>query len=160
MRNPSHRVVMAALAGGDGECGDCGSHGVGSGTSSIGWGHLVCRVVRAKGGDRTDVFQRDWLERDDLPGGRRKKLRTIWYAEEVGSTDTAVAELKELLGHVFESPKPTGLVRRLLGTMPETHGRLVVEDGWKPVYRIRTQPNRVVYTLAGDYPVPGPLRRD
>jgi hypothetical protein len=48
----------------------------------------------------------------------------------------------------------------LLGTLPETHGRLVVEDGWKPIYRIRTRPNRVVYTLAGDFPVPGPLRRD
>jgi hypothetical protein len=48
----------------------------------------------------------------------------------------------------------------LLGTLPETHGRLVVEDGWKPVFRIRTRPNRVVYTLAGDFPVPGPLRRD
>ena len=52
------------------------------------------------------------------PGGRRKKLRTIWLAEEVGSTDTAVAELKEIVGHVFESPKPTGLVRRILQTMP------------------------------------------
>ena len=39
------------------------------------------------------------------PGGRRKKLRTIWLAEEVGSTDTAVAELKEIVGHVFESPE-------------------------------------------------------
>ena len=51
-------------------------------------------------------------------GGRRKKLRTIWLAEEIGSTDTAVAELKALLGHVFESPKPTGLVRRILETLP------------------------------------------
>ena len=41
-----------------------------------------------------------------------------WPSEEIGSTDTAVAELKELVGHVFESPKPTGLVRRILGTMP------------------------------------------
>jgi adenine-specific DNA-methyltransferase len=49
---------------------------------------------------------------------RRKKLRTIWLAEEVGSTDTAVAELKALVGHVFESPKPTGLIRRILATMP------------------------------------------
>lgn len=78
-------------------------------------GDLVCRVVRGRRGERVDVFQRDWLERD---GGRRKKLPTIWLAEEVGSTDTAVAELKELVGHVFESPKPTGLVRRVLGTMP------------------------------------------
>lgn len=79
---------------------------------------LVCRVVKGKSGDRVDVYQRDWLHRDE-PGGRRKKLRTIWLAEEIGSTDTAVAELKELVGHVFESPKPTGLVRRVLGTMPD-----------------------------------------
>ena len=76
---------------------------------------LVCREIRGVRGPRVDVFQRDWLE---TPGGRRKKLRTIWLAEEVGSTDTAVAELKQLLGHHFESPKPTGLVRRILRTMP------------------------------------------
>jgi adenine-specific DNA-methyltransferase len=81
-------------------------------------GDLVCRVVRGARGERVDVFQKDWLHRD-TPGGRRKKLRTIWLAEEVGSTDTAVAELKEILGPVFESPKPTGLVRRILGTMPD-----------------------------------------
>jgi adenine-specific DNA-methyltransferase len=80
-------------------------------------GDLVCRVVKGKRGERVDVFQKDWLH-PDTPGGRRKKLRTIWLAEEVGSTDTAVAELKEVVGHVFESPKPTGLVRRILTTMP------------------------------------------
>jgi adenine-specific DNA-methyltransferase len=79
---------------------------------------LVCRVVRGRGGERVDVYQRDWLHRD-VPGGRRKKLRTIWLAEEIGSTDTAAAELKEVAGHLFESPKPTGLVRRLLATMPD-----------------------------------------
>jgi len=78
---------------------------------------LVCRWVRGLGGERVDVFQRDWLH--PLSGTRRKKLRTIWLAEEIGSTDTAVAELKAILGHVFESPKPTGLVRRILGTMPD-----------------------------------------
>lgn len=76
---------------------------------------LVCREIRGLRGPRVDVFQRDWL---DAPGGRRKKLRTIWLAEEVGSTDTAVAELKQVVGHLFESPKPTGLVRRILRTMP------------------------------------------
>jgi adenine-specific DNA-methyltransferase len=79
---------------------------------------LVCRLIKGRNGERVDVFQRDWLHRD-VPGGRRKKLRTIWLAEEVGSTDTAVAELKEIVGHVFESPKPTGLLRRILGTMPD-----------------------------------------
>ena len=79
---------------------------------------LVCRRINGRAGERVDVFQRDWLDRDHR-GSRRKKLRTIWLAEEVGSTDTAVAELKAIVGHVFESPKPTGLVRRILGTMPD-----------------------------------------
>lgn len=80
---------------------------------------LVCRRLTGKLGERIDIYQRDWL---DVAGGaglpRRKKLRTIWTAAEVGSTDTAVAELKALAGHVFESPKPTGLLRRILQTMP------------------------------------------
>jgi adenine-specific DNA-methyltransferase len=74
---------------------------------------LVCKAVNGRTGRRVDVFQKDWLHE-----GRRKKLRTIWLAEEVGSTDTAVAELKEIVGHLFESPKPTGLLRRIIGTMP------------------------------------------
>ncbi len=74
---------------------------------------LVCRRVKSRAGDRVDVFQKDWLE-----PGRRKKLRTIWLSDEIGSTDTAVAELKALVGHLFESPKPTGLIRRILTTMP------------------------------------------
>ena len=77
-------------------------------------GDLVCRVVAGRLGERVDVFQKDWLSPD-----RRKKLRTIWLAEEIGSTDTAVAELKALVGQVFESPKPTGLTRRILQTMPD-----------------------------------------
>src|SRR5262245_26586405 len=75
---------------------------------------LVCRWVGKAERRRADVFQRDWLHE-----GRRKKLRTIWLAEEVGSTDTAVMELKALVGHLFESPKPTGLLRRVLETMPD-----------------------------------------
>lgn len=102
---------------------------------------LVCRRLNGRLGERVDVYQRDWLDRTGSTGAatasaatsaggesaggastayvaRRKKLRTIWLAEEIGSTDTAVAELKELVGHVFESPKPTGLLRRILATMP------------------------------------------
>jgi adenine-specific DNA-methyltransferase len=75
---------------------------------------LVCRWVNGTLGRRADVFQLDWLHE-----GRRKKLRTIWLASEIGSTDTAVAELKALVGHLFESPKPTGLIRRILETMPD-----------------------------------------
>jgi adenine-specific DNA-methyltransferase len=75
---------------------------------------LVCRWVGSGERRRADVFQLDWLHE-----GRRKKLRTIWLAAEVGSTDTAVMELKALVGHLFESPKPTGLLRRVLETMPD-----------------------------------------
>jgi adenine-specific DNA-methyltransferase len=75
---------------------------------------VVCRWVGAGERRRADVFQRDWLHE-----GRRKKLRTIWLAHEIGSTDTAVSELKALVGHLFESPKPTGLIRRILETMPD-----------------------------------------
>jgi adenine-specific DNA-methyltransferase len=75
---------------------------------------LVCRWVGGATGRRADVYQLDWLH-----DGRRKKLRTIWLASEVGSTDTAVAELKALVGHLLESPKPTGLLRRILETMPD-----------------------------------------
>jgi adenine-specific DNA-methyltransferase len=74
---------------------------------------LVCRWVGKDERRRADVFQRDWWHE-----GRRKKLRTIWLAEEIGSTDTAVMELKALVGHLFESPKPTGLLLRVLETMP------------------------------------------
>nr|WP_218910431.1 site-specific DNA-methyltransferase [Nocardioides thalensis] len=81
-------------------------------------GDLVCRWVEGVTGRRADVYQRDWRDVTHDGRGRRKKLRTIWLAEEIGSTDTAVAEVKALVGKVFESPKPTGLVRRILDTMP------------------------------------------
>jgi len=77
---------------------------------------LVCRRIRGRLGERADVFQKDWRHRE---GGRRKKLTTIWLAREVGSTDTAVAELKALVGPVFESPKPTGLLLRILDMLPD-----------------------------------------
>ncbi len=74
---------------------------------------LVCRTIKGRTGIRVDLFQKDWLH-----PGRRKKLRTVWESEEIGSTDTAAAEVKALIGPCFESPKPTGLLRRILNTMP------------------------------------------
>ena len=79
---------------------------------------LMCRRVRGRLGERIDVYQRDWLSRDASGDARRKKLTSIWLTEEIGSTDTAVAEMKSLVGPLFESPKPTGLIRRILATMP------------------------------------------
>ncbi|QLQ11863.1 MAG: site-specific DNA-methyltransferase [Nocardioidaceae bacterium] len=75
---------------------------------------LVCRLVRGRAGQRVDVFQKDWLA-----PGRTKKLKTIWTAEEAGTTDQAVAEVKERIGPIFETPKPLKLMRRILATMPE-----------------------------------------
>lgn len=76
---------------------------------------LLCRVVRGRQGERVDVFQRDWLGPE---GVRRKKLPTIWPASEIGSTDAAAAEVEALVGKVFDSPKPTALLRRVLATYP------------------------------------------
>ncbi len=75
--------------------------------------HLFAREVRGARGPRLDVFQIDRLTPE-----RTKKLRTIWTSAEIGSTDGAVHELKALVGPVFPSPKPLGLMRRLLETMP------------------------------------------
>jgi hypothetical protein len=105
-------VLVAGLAVAPSVADEGDGSAVASSRSSASGG---AKGYRGRTGERVDIFQRDWLHRE---GGRRKKLRTIWLAEEIGSTDTAVAELKEILGHVFESPKPTGMIRRILQTMP------------------------------------------
>lgn len=75
---------------------------------------LVARAVKGRLGTRLDVFQIDrWTPE------RTKKLRTIWTSDEIGSTDDAVSELKALVGPVFPTPKPVGLLRRVLDTMPK-----------------------------------------
>ena len=82
---------------------------------------LVCRTVRGRSGTRVDIYQRD---RHEL--GRTKKLKTIWLSQEVGSTDTARAELRAAGVDGFRTPKPETLLRRIieLATGP---GDLVVD---------------------------------
>lgn len=77
---------------------------------------LVCRVVKGRSGRRVDVYQRDRHE-----AGRTKKLRSIWLAQEVGSTDTARAELRAAGVDGFRTPKPEALLRRVveLATEPD-----------------------------------------
>lgn len=75
---------------------------------------LFARVVHGPNGDRLDVFQIDRCGEE-----RTKKLRTIWTSDEIGSTDDASRDLKDLVGPVFPTPKPVGLVRRLLACMPK-----------------------------------------
>lgn len=77
---------------------------------------LVCRTVRGRSGTRVDIYQRDRHE-----VGRIKKLKTIWLAQEVGSTDTARAELRAAGVDGFRTPKPETLMRRIveLSTGPD-----------------------------------------
>ena len=77
---------------------------------------LVCRTVRGRSGPRVDIYQRDRHET-----GRIKKLKTIWLAQEVGSTDTARAELRAAGVDSFRTPKPETLLRRIveLATGPD-----------------------------------------
>lgn len=82
---------------------------------------LVCRTVKGRSGPRVDVYQRDRLE-----VGRIKKLKTIWLSQEVGSTDTARAELREANVDGFRTPKPEALMRRIVELATEP-GELVVD---------------------------------
>ncbi|MCT2117157.1 site-specific DNA-methyltransferase [Dietzia cinnamea] len=84
-------------------------------------GDLVCRTVRGRSGPRVDVYQRDRFEL-----GRIKKLKTIWLAQEVGSTDTARAELRAAGVDGFRTPKPEALMRRIVELATEP-GELVVD---------------------------------
>lgn len=59
----------------------------------------------------------------------------------------------------LDQMRAAGKTPRLLGVLPETHARVVFEHGW-PEYRFRTRPNRLVYTLVGDFPVATRVRRD
>ncbi|MCD2263727.1 site-specific DNA-methyltransferase [Dietzia aurantiaca] len=70
---------------------------------------LVCRTVRGRSGTRIDIYQRDRHE-----VGRIKKLKTIWLSQEVGSTDTARAELRAAGVDGFRTPKPEALMRRII----------------------------------------------
>ena len=74
---------------------------------------LQGRIVDGLEGRRWDVFQKDYLTE-----GRTKKLRTVWQASMVGSTDSAVAEVKSLIGLSFDSPKPKQLLTTLIRLMP------------------------------------------
>jgi adenine-specific DNA-methyltransferase len=76
-------------------------------------GDLLAREVAGQTGPRIDIFQIDRLTAD-----RTKKLPTIWPAAEVGSTDSAVNEVKALLGPVFQTVKPLQLMERIVARQP------------------------------------------
>lgn len=73
---------------------------------------LVGKEVRGRLGGRLDVFQKDYHSAD-----RTKKLRSIWMAEEIGSTDSAKQEIGALFPDIpggFATPKPRRLLERII----------------------------------------------
>lgn len=110
---------------------------------------LVARIVRGRTGDRLDVYQVDRLHSE-----RKKKLRSIWPAAEVGSSDSAKAELKKVLPgrQIFATPKPEPLLRRVLeaATGP---GDLVLDcfagSGTTPVVAQRSGRRWIAVELSG-----------
>lgn len=75
---------------------------------------LVGEIVRGRLGKRWDVKQKDYNHT-----GRTKKIKSIWLSSEIGSTDHAARELKDLGLEFFETPKPLALLRRLTALMPK-----------------------------------------
>lgn len=74
--------------------------------------HLVAvrEVKRRDGRCVCDVFQKDYC-----PPERTKKLKSIWLAEAIGSTDEAKEEAKVFnAGDVFPTPKPERLLHRII----------------------------------------------
>ena len=77
-------------------------------------GHtLEGSVINGRLGARWDVRQKDYNSEE-----RTKKLKTVWRSDEVGSTDEAAREVKELGLALFETPKPTRLLKRILALTP------------------------------------------
>lgn len=68
---------------------------------------------RQVGADRRwDVFQKDYLEKDGVE--RRSVPKTVWTGAQFDN-GRGTAEIKSLLGsRVFDAPKPTGLIARIL----------------------------------------------
>lgn len=72
--------------------------------------NLKAKMVGSE--NRWDIFQIDFAENDE--GVKRIKPKTIWSGSEF-SNESGTLETKKLLGKkVFETPKPTGLVKYLL----------------------------------------------
>lgn len=77
---------------------------------------LLARNVRGRKGTRLDIFQIDRMH-----PGRRKKLKTIWPASEVGSSDSAKLQLRKKFGDdiQFATPKPEPLLERIINAATE-----------------------------------------
>ena len=71
-------------------------------------------MIKGRLGPRWDVRQKDYNSAE-----RTKKLKTVWSSDEIGSTDEAAREIKQLGLELFETPKPTRLLKRILSLAPK-----------------------------------------
>ena len=82
----------------------------GRSTAEVRLDELVARQVGSE--RRWDVFQIDWLDRDGVQ--RRVVPKTVWEGSEFAN-EAGTLQIKNLLGdRVFDNPKPTGLMQRIL----------------------------------------------
>jgi hypothetical protein len=54
----------------------------------------------------------------------------------------------------LEAVRAAGRVPVRLGMLPESHARLEMEDGWFPIFRTRSEPNRPCTRWPGTFPSP------
>lgn len=67
--------------------------------------------------DETRIIRKIYL--DTLSG---RTPETIWFGKDVGTTRSAMSEIKEIFGtSAFGTPKPTGLIERTLRLLTRTH---------------------------------------
>jgi 4-amino-4-deoxy-L-arabinose transferase-like glycosyltransferase len=59
----------------------------------------------------------------------------------------------------LEEVRRAGRTPVKLAELPDLHGSLGLQNGW-PTYRFNRRPDRVAYTLAGDFPAAGPPAAD
>lgn len=71
---------------------------------------LSVKTITRRGKPYVDVFQRDYCLAD-----RKKKMKTIWLSDAIGSTDQAKKEIRNLFpDDVFATPKPRQLMKRII----------------------------------------------
>ena len=85
-------------------------------TATVRHNELIARTVRGRKGPRLDVYQIDRMH-----PGRRKKLKTIWPSNEIGSSDSAKLALRKQFGDdvQFATPKPEPLLERIISSATE-----------------------------------------
>jgi len=81
-------------------------------------------VEWVKNGSGWQVYAKQFYEKNSL-----KPPATIWKHEDVGHTHEAMEELKEILKHkVFDTPKPTRLIRKIVELSTKNNNGDIVLD--------------------------------